>query len=379
MGLNQVLLIPTIESNNNDSSIVPLTYYLIDNFTDTDAAPIALPRTADVEGGETGSDTSSLLSVSGGVLNAAADAGTPTVYLYDAQRAREAGLCFMITIDPLVNASTLAWLYGWNDTNSNQPVRLGFILQGIGVFRLFVNNTFFSWSLAGSLANNAPEILAIVQYSNRNEFLRYVDGVGWRLAWVDYSYLDSNLYAGHGRVGAAAIAHTQSAYRVVPLGASGSLLYAEQTGSLAVNDTLQARNGNQFVTVKVATRTTTTNMTIKVRSVDSSNYLLIDIASDGTIKLFENTGSGETQRIASAVGAVGASNVDVRLALEGANGYLYAGNQQVGTYGSLVNTTATEIEVTAEGDGAFEDLRVYDRVAATAQDALYDQVNAGLG
>lgn len=354
-----------------------ISFLLNDQFTDTDAAPITLPRTATPTGGETGSDASNLLSVGSGVLNVAANAGTPTVYLYDAQRARVAGLAAMWSFNPLLAGASLFWRWGWHTANNTNPTTLA-MRSFSGALRVMISGATLGWDMMGALANNTSETLAIIQFSNRNEFIRLVSG-SWRLVWVDYSVTTSNLYAGAGIAANATAAHTQDNYRVAILGAATTNLYAQLVGNISAGATSAARNGNSLGAFDLDTLPSD-SFKVRIRKQDNSNYWEIDGASTGNYTLNEVVAGVPTQRGQAL--AVLVNGQKLRWTADGTTIGLYYNNTQAFTpYASASNfQNATAIEFNALGTGgALSDADIYDRygAAGTALDANLDATAAG--
>lgn len=367
----------TSEGINSNTAVIvwSINFLLNDKFTDTDPAPITLPRTATPTGGETGSDASNLLSVGSDVLNVAADAGTPTVYLYGAQRARVAGLAAMWTINPLVVASTLQGRWGWhNVNNSNNPNRIAFRPIS-GSWFLIVSGSTFAWGLMGALANNTPETLAIVLFSNRNELYRLVAG-SWRLVWVDYSNADANLYAAYGNGGSATQAHTQDNYRVAILGAASTALYTQLVGNISAGATSAARNGNCLIAFDLDTLPSAETIDIYFRKQDFQNYWLLRVSPTATV-LREVVAGVETLRGSTSTPTTG----KYRSIADGTTISVYDDNAQLFSYASASNfQNETAIEINSLGTGgAISDMDVYDRygAAGTALDANLDATAAG--
>lgn len=367
----------TLAALTSNAAVVTwsIEFLLNDQFTDTDAAPITLPRTATPTGALTGSDASNVLSVGSGVLNVAADAGTPTVYLYDAQRARVAGLAAMWSFNPLVAAASLAWRWAFDPANTQaSPTTLAWRVASSGVFTLVINASIFPWSVATALTNNTPETIAIIQFSNRNEFYRLISG-NWLLVWVDYSITTANMYAGMARAGATQ-AHTQDNYRTAILGAASTNLYAQLIGNISAGATSAARNGNCLIAFDLDTLPSANSIKINFRKQDANNYWQLDLSSAPTATLYEVVAGTPTSRASAAV-----TTGKGRIIADGTTIPAYDDNAQLFSYASASNFQAsTAIEVSSLGTGgAISDMDVFDRYAqaSTPVDANLDALAAG--
>lgn len=352
-------------------------YWLQDEFTTPDAAPITSPRTAEPGPGTlTVTDTGNLLDIAGGVMSMS---GTATglndpIYKTVSSYARSAGLMLSASLSITNLGSTYSPSFGWSDLATpswNQySYAFNYFSSGTPKIRYFIKTFYDGANSIGSFTFGSPQTYQIILRST-GAFLVSQN----KILYVMADRSDTPLYAAIASQDAGRYPYDVDSFRVAQLAAPWTTDNGIATDSIA-----SPSAGNTFTheadclfEFTVDSLPSAGAISIFFRIQDSSNYWQLYINYGGgnnTLGLYEIVAGSGTSR-----GGANVVNVNDRIVLicDDETITAYCNNALAWSYGSATNfKTATGGELDSLGtDGVISNLITWPRtLSGTALTAL---------
>lgn len=292
-------------------------YVLKDEFTTTEAAPIASPRTCEPGPGTlTKTDASNVLSISGGLLSWA---GGGTATIASASQTRATGLALMVYV-----------------TTPGGGTR--YCLLGT---QLAVGQTIGYWDTGSTISQINPNSKTLYVIMRSAGAFVIVDN---KLAYVDYTGTGNSVASLNSNA-----LMTTAFFRIAKLPAPFASDYGIATGytaSPASGATLtHTADGLMGVTWTAATGAT---LELDVRMTDADNRWIVRCDQAGsTIKLIERNAGVETERSSAAQTWTNGTSYRINVTCTGNSIYTFVANTSKNSYTSAsFNNTATTARIT---------------------------------
>jgi hypothetical protein len=320
-----------------------IRYLFRDTFSADAAAPLDSPLYADVSGVWTVGDTENKLSKSGGKLNFAPNAVPDFVLprLFSSVLSRSSGLAAIF--EPTFTTTGKNSYFGFRGDNIYTP-SIGTRIDG---------NTVAAYCAANGIALNVLDLpikLSVVLQTSGFKLFGYSSGV-WKLGWVDFSTVGSNLYFGMANYNATGTLDNLSVLQLpAPFNTDYGIATQRLAGARAAGDTF-THGADCLIEWTVTTLPSASSGIVRFRKQDSNNHWRVIYLPDGYGELQERVAGASTTRGSAAAGTF-KSNSRVVVICDGVVIKVYIDNVIRITYSSATNfNTQTNGEVYSLGTG----------------------------